>query len=1150
MKRAVLALVLLPLLAAAAALAWLVATEPGLRWAIARAEAASGGKLKIEMASGTLASVVTAERVAYADGGTEIEARRVSAAADFLALLRGQVGLEPLRIESLQVALAGSGKASSPQPGAALPVGVRLAQVEIARFELRTGEQTEVLTGVRFAHAALGPRALSAAGSFARPDARFPAQVRLELHGTLDLLRVALAATVAGIPAQGQIEIAPFAPRPLRSLEARAGPVNLSRFDGAAPNTDLNAVLKAKGADAGYAGTLSLVNAAPGPLDAGKLPVSALSTRFASPDLASARLEQLRIEIPGGGLLEGKGEVDASRAHLSLGVRGLDLRALRASLLGTALKGELDLVIAGDEQSVRGTLAQEGMRLEAHVVRIGEALEVRALRATAAGGEISGTGKVTLGKLLAAEAQLRFEKFNPAAFGDYPVGSISGRAEVDGRVGEAPRVDVRWSLERSTLLGRPLASRGSAQIALQRIAGVRAEAKFGAVRATLRGDFGRAGDRLAWTLAIPRLQEIDPGLEGALQADGVLAGAWRSHELHFSTRSPAARVDARLAGGMQADGAWQGEILELTNAGDYPLTMLGATALRIARDRVELGPFTAELDAGRLEVRAARWAAGRLQTSGEFSALPARWLVLAAGAAAQVRTNLLLDGSWNLRTAPRLEGTLQLRRRSGDLAIVRDEEPYALGLGDTTLDARFADGGVVLKLDAASRYGKLALEGGVAPSPAANGALALGPQSPLDLRARFEAAALAALAEATITQARVDGRLWAELQAAGTLAAPNITGTLRGEDLSVSIAPYGVYLKNGMLVAELRDERLRVTQFSIQAGTGDFTAEGETPLRFADGGARLAWSARNFGVLERPNLRLAVSGEGGATFDGRRLSLTGRVRAERGHLRIDRDRLPRPGEDVVIAGRPRKSAADAVPLPLDLDIRLDLGQNLTIEGEGYEAKLTGQVRCVAGEDGVLRAYGSVRMVNALVFAYGQRLDVDPGELIFDGALDNPALNIAAWRRNQAVEAGVQISGNLQSPRVQLVSNPPVPEAERLSWLVLGRAPGEANRADLGLLQAAAGTLLARGESLPLDRRIARAVGLDEVTLRGAGEAEGNVVAFGKRLSDRLYVSYEQGLGEVVSNLVKLDYALGRHWSLRAESGTTSGAGLFYRFSWD
>jgi translocation and assembly module TamB len=106
------------------------------------------------------------------------------------------------------------------------------------------------------------------------------------------------------------------------------------------------------------------------------------------------------------------------------------------------------------------------------------------------------------------------------------------------------------------------------------------------------------------------------------------------------------------------------------------------------------------------------------------------------------------------------------------------------------------------------------------------------------------------------------------------------------------------------------------------------------------------------------------------------------------------------------------------------------------------------------------------------------------------------------------------------------------------------------KADLGLLQAAAGALLARGDSMPLDRRIARSFGLDELSLRGSGEAQDRVVALGKRLSDRVYVSYEQGIGTVVSNLVKVDYALTRTWSLRAETGTWSGWGIFYRFSWD
>jgi len=116
--------------------------------------------------------------------------------------------------------------------------------------------------------------------------------------------------------------------------------------------------------------------------------------------------------------------------------------------------------------------------------------------------------------------------------------------------------------------------------------------------------------------------------------------------------------------------------------------------------------------------------------------------------------------------------------------------------------------------------------------------------------------------------------------------------------------------------------------------------------------------------------------------------------------------------------------------------------------------------------------------------------------------------------------------------------------------VLGRAPTDATKADLGLLQAAAGALLARGDSMPIDRKLAKTFGLDEISFRGTGEVQDRAVAVGKRLSDKVYVSYEQGIGTVTSSLVKLDYALSRRWSLRAETGTSSGWGVFYRFSWD
>jgi translocation and assembly module TamB len=379
---------------------------------------------------------------------------------------------------------------------------------------------------------------------------------------------------------------------------------------------------------------------------------------------------------------------------------------------------------------------------------------------------------------------------------------------------------------------------------------------------------------------------------------------------------------------------------------------------------------------------------------------------------------------------------------------------------------------------------------------------------------------------------------------------------LLGDALIAEVPPQGIYLRDGELRATLEGDRLKVAQFSIQGGNGRFTASGELPLRFADGAAKLNWRAQQFGLLERPDLRLTVTGEGEAGFDGERLSLTGELRADRGHVEFDRNRLPELGEDVVVNGQQRSLAKERMRVPVALDLRLDLGDELTVSGAGLEGKLIGRLQMQTGKQGELLAYGRLYAVNATFFAYGQRLVVDPGVLLFNGPLDNPSLQMIAWRRNQAVEAGVQLTGSVKAPLVELVSQPPVPEGERLSWLVLGRPPGDATQADLGLLQAAAGALLARGESMPLDRRIAKAFGLDELTLRGTGEVGDRVIAVGKRLSDRLYISYQQGLGAVSSNLVKLDFSLTQRLSLRAETGTaaggvpSSGWGLFYRYSWD
>ncbi|MDH4093535.1 MAG: translocation/assembly module TamB domain-containing protein [Betaproteobacteria bacterium] len=1184
MKRRLRILMLLAALAAStslAGLAWLLGTESGLHWAMERAGAATGGKLTFEGASGTLGAGVTLVRVAYADAGLRVEATRVAARARVLPLLRGHIGIEPLTVESLRVALEDGTRTAAPAP-AALPVGLRLGEVRIARFELHVAGQTHRLQSVHFSHAAIGPRTLQLGGSFVRPDARFPITVELTLRGTLRRFEAAVSGTVAGIPAQAKLALEPQHRQPLRALEARAGPADPAKLRADLPHGTVSALLLARATDGGYAGELSLTNSAPAALDAGGVPLTSARTHFASRGLERARLTQLRLKLGEETTLEGQGEVDAERLRALLTVRGLDMRALRSSLRRTRLDGKLDLDLGRENQAVRGALAEKDILVEADVLRDGELVEVRELHARAAGGEARGSGRIRLAKRIGVQANLRVERFDPAAFGDFPQGAISGRLEVDGLLGDAPQAQARWTIEPSTLAGRPLESRGRARFAPDRVTQVQAEARYGPARLGARGAFGKAGDALDVTLDVQRLEDVDADLRGALRAQGTLSGTWAEPVLRAQARVPALRLPgddksraahvtvegtqaqhtallrleapgshfrARLAGGWHGERGWQGEVAELENEGTYPLRLLAAAPLELARERVSLGKLEAQVANGRLLVHEARWSPGRLTTRGEARGLPAAWIALLFGEAEHVRSTMLLDGQWQLDAAAAPLGTVHLRRASGDLDLRAGGEAVALEISSAELDARFADNGLTITARARSRFGELALEGGIGLAPD-RPAAGYGTRSPLALRARIESASLRSIAQPFITQARIDGRLAAQLGIDGTLGEPRIQGELRATAVRFEIPAYGVQLTDGQLDARLEGGRIRIASLSIRGGDGEFAASGSLSLDPAAGGARLGWTAREFGVLSRRDRRLTVSGAGEVAFDGKRVLLTGELRADRGYLLIADDSLPRPGEDVVIVGQAPKPEPGGPTVPLALDVQLDLGADLAIESQTMVGKLAGRLRVANAEDGRLRVYGRLRAVNAIFYAYGQRLLVDPGELIFDGPLDDPALAITAWRRNQAVEAGVQISGNLKAPRVQLVSNPPVGESERLSWLVLGRAPGEASRADLGLLQAAAGALLTRGSALPADRRIARAFGFDELTLRGGGELESSVVAVGKRVSDRAYVSYEQGLGAVTTSLVKLDYALGPRWSVRGEAGTSSGAGLFYRFAWD
>jgi autotransporter translocation and assembly factor TamB len=144
-----------------------------------------------------------------------------------------------------------------------------------------------------------------------------------------------------------------------------------------------------------------------------------------------------------------------------------------------------------------------------------------------------------------------------------------------------------------------------------------------------------------------------------------------------------------------------------------------------------------------------------------------------------------------------------------------------------------------------------------------------------------------------------------------------------------------------------------------------------------------------------------------------------------------------------------KVSAPARLLSLNLDA--DLGRHFHFRGAGVESRLVGALK--------VRSDGQR-------IAAGDRFDPYRGwpfrclwpearhrarHSQLPGLIDNPGLNIRAMRSNLPVEAGVEVTGTARRPIVRLVSDPEVPDAEKLSWLVLGHAPDQQRGQDTAVL---------------------------------------------------------------------------------------------------
>jgi translocation and assembly module TamB len=625
-----------------------------------------------------------------------------------------------------------------------------------------------------------------------------------------------------------------------------------------------------------------------------------------------------------------------------------------------------------------------------------------------------------------------------------------------------------------------------------------------------------------------------------LETQGQQAGKPLRLNAAATVAAEAPRRTVRLTA---LNGSVAGQSLRLARPATLTLGEGGAVAL----DRLGLRWGPAELQAS-LDL-----GGGRVRADANLASLPLD-LLQGFGAPPMVgRANakLSLDGPTR---SP--EGTAELRVRGLALERAAPLKP------DATLEARVGGGRLAATLRATGLGAQPLTARAAVPvafslEPAA---FVLDPDAPLtgSIRGPVDLARVARLAALDGVQAA--GSLNLALDLAGTPRRPELGGSLDLQGGSVQEVRSGLVLRDLTLRARGLGRQFALQELRARDPAGGrLSGQGNVTL-LDDGGVRYEASleAARARVLDSKLGTVVLSGRIGAGGDLASASVQGALTVDRADLAIPDATGPSvPVIEVREINGSRESTGPVLalepagtPFDLRLDVGVDIPARLFVRGRGLDSEWEGklQVRGPADEPEIL---GTLKVRRGFMDLLDRRFTIRRGEISFVGSQPPvPMIDLEAAARTVDIEAVVRLKGPATEPKLELASEPELPQDEVLSRLLFGRSVARITPVQ-GIRLASAVRELQGGSGLDSALgALRRAVGIDTLDVEGGETASEGKARAGKYVSDNVYVEVERGVQQGTGK-ARVQVELTPNLSVGTEvtEQSQTGVGLQWRYDY-
>jgi translocation and assembly module TamB len=390
------------------------------------------------------------------------------------------------------------------------------------------------------------------------------------------------------------------------------------------------------------------------------------------------------------------------------------------------------------------------------------------------------------------------------------------------------------------------------------------------------------------------------------------------------------------------------------------------------------------------------------------------------------------------------------------------------------------------------------------------------------------------------------GQAQLDIQISGPLQKPHLKGQGKIEALDFYLPKLGTEYQNVQFSIDANDFSKMDIEGKLDTTKGYLNVKGQISLENLKNIAyQFSIVGENFPVIDTVDVVASITPNLMIEGNTQRVEINGALLIPKLHIILKKlpEELDVVSDDEIIVTE-NNEFIEQKKIATVGNIDLSLGNEVTFTGYGLQTELIGGLKITLQEQQPVVGHGVFVMENAQYIKFGQSLDINKGNIIFSGPLEDPSLDIQIQRSTSDVTVTMFISGKARDPQTKLSSDPSLSEANKLSYLLTGRSVNNLSDGEGSNLTSAA-LALGLSQSSSAIQEIGTKFGLDTLSVdTGENGLQSTSLLLGKHLSPRLYITYAKDLFSALG-AVQINYRLTDHISLEVESGSRQTVDLIY-----